>query len=120
MSNVLSIQIQATEPGGITAPNKTVYSVGTSSVGYVFTGVIRNQLSQCIAVFQAGTQMSRSLSQVNTQRDGVVFISGSDGNWCLVTIDTTDLNDWTVRLRTDKDKAGTGTTFVAGTGGGGR
>ena len=52
--------------------------------------------------------------------DGGIFVEGNDGNYCWITLASRDVNNWTVRVRSDKDKAGTGTTFVGGTGGGGR
>lgn len=125
MSTVSKVGVQSTQPT-YQQPNNGVKTSGSSSGNtFTFKGVYSDGNRNCVVVLQAtnncasvGTPVPPN-SGVNGTKDGGIFPSGSTGTWLTLTTGSGDLNNWTVRARTDKDAAGTGVTFSGGTGGGG-
>lgn len=130
MSTVNSVSLASSAPASATADSKGVTWSGAASANFYCpdgkTPPSLTKATQVVAsVAGSNAQVvlycdkAMTAASVNANKDGVVVTLGSPGsNWLVLTINQTDSQDWTVMARTDKDKAGTGTTFVGGSGGG--
>src|SRR5689334_11536191 len=117
---ITSVDVQLLKPAGLSSPTTRVSTVGTGAVGFSLAGVKTNDGNKCVIVLEAASALSKSVTKVSSDRTAIIGTTGTDGKYCILTTNGTDLNNWTVLACTDKDKAGQGTTFVAGSGGGGK
>ena len=120
MSTVTNVNVYMNPPEGCEQPTKGVASSGSSSIDFSFYAVYPDLSEYCVVLLKCPKTLSMTACQVNEERDGGIFTQADGGFYCALVTDTRDLNNWTVRASSDKDKAGAGTTFVAGTGGGGK
>ena len=114
MSSVNNVTITTSKPDNAQPDPSGVKQSGSSNGGFSFTGVISG--AQAKVVIYCGQQMASASK--NSTGDGAVVVLGSGGNYLVLTLGQVDEKNWTVRIRTDKDSPGTGTTFQGGTGGG--
>ena len=94
-------------------------SGGSSEISWTFKGTFFNGTS-CVVVIEAGKDRSATACKVNEAGSGGIFPARTDGAFCELTLDHSDLDNWTVSVATDKDVAATKEViFKGGTGGGG-
>lgn len=117
MSTVTSVSVSATKP--TVSANSGVKTSGSSTGSFTFVGQMTDARGHLIVVVQSSGNSDGSKCSVNSSSNGGIFPAGSTGPYCIMNTSSTDTANWTVRARTDKDGAGTGITFVSGTGGGG-
>lgn len=117
MSTVTSVSVSAAKP--TVSANNGVKTSGSSTGSFSFLGQTTDARGNLIVVVQSTGNCDGSKCSVNASSNGGIFPAGSTGVYCIMNTNSTDTNNWTVRARTDKDGAGTGITFVSGTGGGG-
>jgi hypothetical protein len=101
---------------------------GSSTQVWAFIGVI--WAPQVIAIFQCSdpvtppTPSLRAAPTLTAAKDGGIFPSfvigttTPNGSFCFVQITSGDPNNWTIRVRSDKDGDGGGVTYTVGSGGG--
>jgi hypothetical protein len=103
-------------------PSNGVRTSGSSLGGFTFYGVYVDEASRnCGIILKARSNRSQRNSSVfvyNGKGVGGQFPEGADSIWCMVLTDQTDLNNWTIIARTERDGEGGGITFIAGNGGG--
>lgn len=117
-NTVTGASVASTSPDVVQPTKKPTHS-GSSSISFSFYGVLSNSAGFTVVVLNVGTKCDVNTPAVNRAADGAIFKTGATGMYCEITTSTKDLNNWTVMASSDKDKTGTGITFVAGTGGGG-
>lgn len=106
--------MKATCHSPIKQPQNGWSKSGSSEITWTFKGVYDDH-GQCVVVVEAASQRDAA----NSKPDGTtgVFPSGKDGAFCELTLDTGDLNTWSVRVATPKDAGhGKGVVFQGGTG----
>ncbi len=113
MSKVSNPKVQSTAPANLNQTSPTVTTAGTSDGGFRFYGVIG--AANCTVVLTASS--NRTTPTLNSTSNGIIADPGTIGTYLLLTTDSANANNWTVRARTTKDGAGNGITFTAGTGG---
>lgn len=114
MTTVTAVSVQRTSHSPLRQPNNGCNSSGSSEVTWSFKGVYLDQ-GQCVVVVEAGA--SRDAGTCKVDGGGGIFPGGSSGVFCELTLSSGNLDNWTVKVATDKDrKGGKGVVFQAGSG----
>lgn len=114
MSTVISVSVKSACHAPLQQPAGGCSQSGSSEIKWGFKGVYTAH-GQCVVVVEAGAR--RDAKNCTVDDDGGIFPGGTDGSFCELTLQTGDLDNWAVKVATDKDKLkGKHVVFQAGSG----
>ncbi|MBS1569749.1 MAG: hypothetical protein JST45_09935 [Bacteroidetes bacterium] len=114
MSKATAVSVKVTCHSPLQQPKGGCSSSGSSEITWKFMGVYLDHGS-CVVVAEAGA--ARDAANCKVDGGEGVFPGGAGGRYCELTLDTGNMDNWSVKVATDKDKArGKGIVFQAGAG----
>lgn len=115
-TTVKSVSVSEQCPRPLIFPSGPVKKSGSSCTTWALKGVYLSSAKMCVVVLEAGEKCDAGTCKVNNRQTGGVFPKGRDGTYCELALASSDLQNWAVSVRTDKDPDGTGVTFTVGAG----
>ena len=121
MSRITDVKLYTAAPGGLVSSPPTVLSSGSTTCKPVFVGLLAPSTAtgnQVVVVFKV-TNCMLTKGNVLIGSSGVeMTIGNSHNDFFYVALDQTDIQNWTVQVRTKRDPPSNTNVYTAGTGGG--